>query len=353
DELSKTFSRLNVGSTEGVDPPKATAKPRPNTKSQRETPPLTPPKKRTEGLISPKKFPRIPETPHHSGSDMFWSQEFVDDWNDQHSPKKILFPDAVKSPTKATSPKKPVAKAAAAAAREAKKAFGKEKHAIAEEFLRELDRVITNGELSRLAATTGGIKLNWTNKLNTTAGRANWKRETVRTRAADGTTVTVTHRHHASIELAEKVIDDEDRLLNVVAHEFCHLANFMINGVTNNPHGKEFKSWAARCSRTFASRAIHVTTKHSYDIDFKYVWECAECGTAFKRHSKSINPERHRCGCCKGLLVQTKPVPRATAGKTTEYQKFMKEQMRVLKEQNPKSPQKEIMKLVADQWSRQ
>lgn len=191
----------------------------------------------------------------------------------------------------------------------------------------------------------------WTNKLNTTAGRANWKRETVRTRNADGSETSVKHRHHASIELAEKVIDDEHRLLNVIAHEFCHLANFMVSGITNNPHGKEFKAWASECSRRFGDRGIEVTTKHSYDIDFKYVWECISCATEYKRHSKSINPDRHRCGSCKSQLKQTRPVPRASARKPSEYQMFMKEQMRLLREENPKSPQKEIMKQVADRWS--
>ena len=35
----------------------------------------------------------------------------------------------------------------------------------------------------------------------------------------------------------------QDRLVNVVAHEYCHLATFMISGVKDNPHGKEFKEW--------------------------------------------------------------------------------------------------------------
>ena len=35
----------------------------------------------------------------------------------------------------------------------------------------------------------------------------------------------------------------QERLLNVVAHEYCHLANFMISGIKDNPHGKEFKAW--------------------------------------------------------------------------------------------------------------
>jgi predicted SprT family Zn-dependent metalloprotease len=281
---------------------------------------------------------------------MFWSQEFVDDWNDEHSPRKLLFPDASKSPSKGSLKKKDVIKTGSV--RDTKRAFEKSKHEIAAKFLEELDSVITQGRLAELAASTGGIQLNWTNKLNTTAGRANWKRETVRTTPAGCGEATITHRHRASIELAGKVIDDEHRLLNVVAHEFCHLANFMISGVTANPHGKEFKVWAAKCSRAFADRGIEVTTKHSYDIDFKYVWECTACATEFKRHSKSINPERHRCGSCKGELRQMKPVPRVLT-RESEYQKFMKEQMKLLKEENPKSPQKEIMKLVAQKWSRQ
>lgn len=285
---------------------------------------------------------------------MFWSREFVDDWNDEHSPKKQLFPDPSRSPAKtATSPKKKAGAGKTASEREAKKAFEQAKHDIAAQFLRELDATITQGRIAELAESTGGVKLVWSNKLNTTAGRANWKRETVRATKADGTKVVVRQNHHASIELAEKVIDDEHRLLNVLAHEFCHLANFMISGITNNPHGKEFKVWAARCSREFGARGIEVTTKHSYDIDFKYIWECIACATEYKRHSRSIDPKRHRCGnpACKGELKQTKPTPRAGTGKASEYQVFMKEQMKVLKEENPKSPQKDIMKLVGDRWS--
>lgn len=308
---------------------------------------------------------------------MFWSQEFVDDWNDEHSPRKQLFPDALtarqNSPTK-NIPEKKSKKSAGAkepSEREVKKAFEKTKHELAESFLQELDRTITDGKLSQLAASTGGIKLIWTNKLNTTAGRANWKRETIRNRQQpDGTTTTTTttHKHHASIELAEKVIDSEPRLINVLAHEFCHLANFMISGVTTNPHGREFKMWAAQTSHAFGGRGVCVTTKHSYDIDFKYVWACVECATEFKRHSKSIDPARHRCGVCKSELRQTKPVPRGRKAEgggdgvvgggegkkpkvVSGYQAFMKEQMRVVKEENPGSPQKEIMRIVASRWT--
>ena len=35
----------------------------------------------------------------------------------------------------------------------------------------------------------------------------------------------------------------------------------------------------------------------------------------------------------------------------TEYQKFMKEEMKRVREENPGSPQKDIMKMVANKWS--
>ncbi|KAK1831188.1 SprT-like family-domain-containing protein [Podospora conica] len=363
--LAETFSRLQLNDpslTFLPAPPKPIPpKKMPRSKEKEQTPPTTPPKDKP-GLVSPTKLNRIPKTPHRASSDLFWNREFIDDWNDEHSPRKQLFPDPAKaSPAKkpTSSPKKP----AAPSARAAKKAFEDSKHALAASFLAELDTTITSGQLSQLTASTGGIKLNWTNKLNTTAGRASWKRESVTTR---GSTAPPTHRHHASIELSTKVIDDEHRLLNVVAHEFCHLANYMVSGVVNNPHGKEFKAWAARCSAAFgASRGIEVTTKHTYDIDFKYVWQCEQCPLLYKRHSKSIDPARHRCGAalCKGVLKQIKPVPRGGGGGgekgdgedkvkkgPTEYQVFMKEEMKRVREENPGILQKEVMGIVASRW---
>ncbi|KAK0101518.1 hypothetical protein ONS95_006686 [Cadophora gregata] len=316
------------------------------------TPPGSPDLKPNR-LQSPRKqFPRIPSTPHRPSMDEFWQQDVVNDWNDEYSPQKnsARKSKASEDARRAGSPKKRPVKQGGAA-REAKKAFSQSKNSLAESFLMELDTKITNGEISKLSASTGGVKIIWSKKLNTTAGRANWKRETIKSSASasDGKT---TYRHHAAIELAEKVIDDEERLLNVIAHEFCHLANFMVSNIKTNPHGKEFKAWAAKCSRHFVDRGIEVTTRHNYAIDYKYIWECQSCGTEFKRHSRSIDPTRHQCGSCKSKLVQTKPLPRANTGtaKFSEYQLFMKENMRRLKEENPQSPQKDIMGLVGKEY---
>lgn len=237
-----------------------------------------------------------------------------------------------------------------------KRNFKAIRQSLAEKFLLELDSKIANGQVTKLSESTGGVKIRWTKTLHTTAGRANWRREAVRTKP-DDVTVDEKYRHHASIELAEKVVGDENRLLNVLAHEFCHLATFMISGVTTNPHGKEFKSWASKCSAVFSCRGVQVTTKHSYEIEFKYKWGCVKCGMEYQRHSKSIDTQRHRCGSCKGSLEQIRPKrPDIVTGDgrpagQSEYQLFVKHHMKSVKEANPGVPQQGILGIIAKNWA--
>ncbi|CAN9098512.1 unnamed protein product [Alternaria alternata] len=336
------------------------------------TPPLAPPS--PTKLVSPsKRKPTIPKANDIDGRpslDAFWNPAAVNEWTDRHSPAKTLvspkkqkwredivkmmegvaledssdeaYEIPIESPKKKPTDRKPAKgrlpeiqpASNVKQIREQRKAFAERKHAIAEAFLVELDTTISSGRIHELSKPTGGIKLVWSKTLKTTAGRANWRREQIRIRTGTLPTDTrVEIRHHCSIELAEKVIDDEERLYNVLAHEFCHLTTFMISEVRNNPHGAEFKSWGRKATVAFANKGVEVTTKHSYQIDYKYVWECISCGYEFKRHSKSVDPARHSCGKCKGKLAQTKPTPRVGAGVTvgkdgkrekSEYQVFVK-----------------------------
>ncbi|KAG6030954.1 hypothetical protein E4U41_007733 [Claviceps citrina] len=239
-----------------------------------------------------------------------------------------------------------------------KKSFQAARQALAEDFLSELDKKLTNGRITELTKATGGVKLNWTKNLNTTAGRANWRREVIRSgpSESDGTRLHEEFKHHATIDLADKVIDNETKLLNVLAHEFCHLATFMISGTIKNPHGKDFKNWASKCSLAFGNRGIHVTTRHSYDIDFKYLWRCVSCGLEYKRHSKSIDIQRHRCGSCKSELKQVRPAPSGSKGNNdasgrSHYQLFVRDQMQLVKKENPHVLQQELMKIIAKRWA--
>jgi predicted SprT family Zn-dependent metalloprotease len=332
------------------------------------TPPAPP--SPTKKVSPSKKKNRIPQAPDLRPSlDAFWAVDVVNNWNDAHSPAKTLlsprkqkwlqglekldptsssdedapFPSPTTSPRKKNNPapspsKKPSNSTSPSPSqlRAQRKAFATTKHTLAASFLTELDETITSGKIASLSASTGGIKLIWSKTLKTTAGRANWRREPIRRKIGPSITdIATSYRHHCSIELAEKVIDDEERLYNVLAHEYCHLTTFMISEVRNNPHGKEFKTWAAEVSRRFEQKGVHVTTKHSYQIEYKYVWTCVGCGYEFKRHSKSVDTSRHSCGRCKGKLVQTKPTPRGGGGaadgkegkprEKSEYQVFVKE----------------------------
>ena len=183
------------------------------------TPPSSPSKSK---LRSPTKAARIrvPPSPHRPSIDAFWSQEVINDWNDQYSPRKTptsrrLFrldenDEADLSPS--SSPRKSPIKSPAKmdkAAIERRKKFDAKKHELASSFLKELDETVASGQVGALAASTGGIHIVWSKKLNSTAGRANWKREAIKVKNEEGVTVSTTYKHHASIELAEKVIDDE------------------------------------------------------------------------------------------------------------------------------------------------
>lgn len=291
------------------------------------TPPLLPPR---SILNSPAKKYRIPQSPHRPSIDAFWSADVINDWNEEFSPLKTytspgkrtyVTTSDVPSVSSVSSPSKSPAKRNKQKILQ-QRAFDETKVNLATDFLAQIDRCVAEGRVSELAESTGGIKINWSKKLLSTAGRANWRREVIRSKHSDGTVSDIGHLHHASIDLAEKVIVDEDRLINVIAHEYCHLANFMISGVKDNPHGKEFKIWARKCTKAFRHRGINVTTKHTYEINHKYIWTCLEpsCGQEYKRHSKSIDPTKHGCGACKGRLAQIQPVPRAE----TDYQRFVK-----------------------------
>jgi predicted SprT family Zn-dependent metalloprotease len=238
--------------------------------------------------------------------------------------------------------------------RDAKKAFDQAKEKLAQDFLHELDERITTCQLSELTAATGGLRIKWSNSLQTTAGRAHWKCKEITTMVQQPDGVfksTKERRHEAWIELATKVLNNEDDLLNTVAHEFCHLAVFMLNGKPKFAHGTEFKSWGQKCMDAFASRGIEVTTKHNYEI----IWRCADCTCEVKRHSKSVDPVKQKCGRCRGTLEQVKPVPRA-AGKgkgKSAYQEFVSKEMKVLKAEGRALSFKDMMGIVSTRWKAQ
>lgn len=346
----------------------------PSSKGNRKlSPPSEPMTPKKTLPASPFKTPKIPKSPWKPEHKEFWDPEENFRWIDKHSPeKKPMSPkknqgqDGTKAETKLTNAEK----------RATRKAFDAVKEEMARTFLQELDNRITNGQLIELTKDTGGLRITWSNTLNSTAGRAHWKCRTLSTTTTntDGS-ISKHKQHYASIELASKVLANETDLLNTVAHEYCHLAVFMLNGKPKMAHGPEFKNWGAVCGRVFKDRGIVVTTKHNYEIEYKYVWKCADCTWDVKRHSKSVNTEIHRCASCKGRLQQIKPTPRnrggqsptpsnpdtdrekgkkqaTTAGKKqpSAWQQYVAREMKILAQTNKEIPSKDRMAFVSAKW---
>ncbi|KAI1090580.1 SprT-like family-domain-containing protein [Rostrohypoxylon terebratum] len=345
--------------------------------------PTTPKKTLKEIPVSPLKTPKIPASPWKPEHKEFWDSEAHFGWIDKHSPDK-------KPEKKPESPRKPKLMekelrleamrkyATSPEKKQAQMAFDRDKDSLASSFLQELDDRITDGKLSELTAETGGLRIVWSKLLLTTAGRAHWKCKMHSTvvKGTDGamTEKQETRQHSASIELSTRVLNNPSDLLNTVAHEFCHLAVFILIGKPKSPHGAEFKSFGAKCGRVFGDRGIEVTTKHDYQIEFKYIWECEDCHLPVKRHSRSVNVVRQRCGACHGTLRQVKPPPRGTGTSTptatassganasasadpstgkkkpSAWQEFLSQEMKKLSKDNPKMTFRDKMAAASAKW---
>ncbi|CAA7260001.1 unnamed protein product [Cyclocybe aegerita] len=135
----------------------------------------------------------------------------------------------------------------------------------------------------------GDTKLNWSKRLLTTAGRARFHR------SKEGVQST-------EIELAEKILDCDERIRNTLSHEMCHLATWVIDDNFKEHHGKVFKKWAGMVMKEHPH--IHVSIKHDYEISYPFEWKCEKCAKVYGRFTKSIRPDECVCGACKeGRLI--------------------------------------------------
>ncbi|XP_007548516.1 germ cell nuclear acidic protein [Poecilia formosa] len=125
---------------------------------------------------------------------------------------------------------------------------------------------------------------------------------------------------YARIELSDKVCDSADRLRDTLIHEMCHAATWLINGVRDG-HGNLWRLYA-RKSTLMHPELPMVTRCHSYDIKYKFQYQCKRCQNTIGRHSKSLDTQRFVCALCTGpLVLLTASKPRAP----TPFATFVKE----------------------------
>lgn len=100
---------------------------------------------------------------------------------------------------------------------------------------------------------------------------------------------------------------------------------------------------------------ITVTTTHSYEIQYKYRWQCIMplCGRIFGRHSASIDSERHVCACGGRLVSIDRDGNEKTPAKKTAYQEFSQVESPKIRRERPGIAFAEVSRLVAQRWKAQ
>jgi predicted SprT family Zn-dependent metalloprotease len=234
---------------------------------------------------------------------------------------------------------------------QASSAFRKNRESLTKATFREFNQNAFGGIL-------GSVEVVWNSKLKTTAGL------TRLSKCRTNTTPGIPPKHIATIELSTKVVDCKERLRTTLLHEMVHAAVWIADKKSKPPHGEDFKRWARTAMRKILD--VKVTTTHSYEIDFKYIWRCSTqgCSSKVQRHSKSFDTTKYRCSKCKGTFVPAHNTAGRKQAQPSAYNLFVKEQSKLVRQQlldaqkargiaDPKVSQADVMKTCAQRWKEQ
>uniref|UniRef100_A0A8C7WNE2 Germ cell nuclear acidic peptidase n=1 Tax=Oryzias sinensis TaxID=183150 RepID=A0A8C7WNE2_9TELE len=151
---------------------------------------------------------------------------------------------------------------------------------------------------------------------------------------------------YARIELSEKVCDSADRLRDTLIHELCHAATWLINGVRDG-HGAFWKLYARKATVLHPELPM-VTRCHSYDITYKFRYQCTRCQNTIGRHSKSLDTQKFVCALCTGRLVLMTPSkPRAP----TPFANFVKENYGSVRQELAGQSHAEVMRKLSTDFA--
>ncbi|ORY21367.1 SprT-like family-domain-containing protein [Naematelia encephala] len=261
---------------------------------------------------------------------------------------RLVFPDLEKlllisdSESEASSspsvpiyrPKKSASKREYASAKTLGRRWEAARVKIALEVFRDLDERVFG---SQLGPEGFNAKIEWCKRLLTTAGTASFSRKIL----PNGEKAVV-----ATIKMSVKVCTGEEQILSTMAHEMCHLATWLISDERKNPHGRIFKSWGQKVMRV--RKDIQVTTKHSYQIEYKYQWQCVntKCGHIYKRHSKSIDIQKSHCRICHSTLE-----PLFVTKSATPFQEYLKNNLVYAKAAMKGVKHGEVMRALSKRWT--
>ncbi|XP_054145777.1 germ cell nuclear acidic protein [Melozone crissalis] len=208
------------------------------------------------------------------------------------------------------------------------KYFKKNKEELAQKLYRLFNSTIFEQKLPE------DMEIIWNKKMRKTAGYC----VTGQRGGAEG-------KRYARIELSEKVCDSADRLRDTLIHEVCHAATWLISGVRDG-HGRFWRFYANKAAVIHPELPV-VTRCHSYEINYKFTYECGRCKATIGRHSRSLDTARFVCAFCGGQLALRQPPGRGgTPARTqlTPFAKYVKENYALAKREQHGLSHAEVMK---------
>ncbi|KAG8629028.1 hypothetical protein KVT40_002893 [Elsinoe batatas] len=193
--------------------------------------------------------------------------------------------------------------------------FEKTREAEAEALLIELEEKLGGGMIAEATKQTGGVQIMWTKSLLTTAGYAD--RRPIKT--LDGKTL-----YKVIIKLSSTLLNERQKLLDTLVHEYCHLMVWFVDKDNITNHGPNFMKWGRLSEKLFRDRNVKIEATHDYAIKWKYYGQCGgSSGTLHEVFDKDgnifllggcpgvracvrgkLDPANVRCKRCKGKMVE-------------------------------------------------
>ncbi|XP_056394966.1 germ cell nuclear acidic protein-like [Hyla sarda] len=135
------------------------------------------------------------------------------------------------------------------------------------------------------------IKITWNKRLTSTGGQCFY--------------CISDDERYSRIELSDKVCDSADRVRDILAHEMCHAATWIIDGSKTDGHGDLWQAHADRVTQIHPELP-KVTICHDYAINYTFTYRCDACNKTVGRF-REIPPDKAICRMCQSRLCLVSP----------------------------------------------
>ena len=152
------------------------------------------------------------------------------------------------------------------------------------------------------------IDLVWSRRLTSSVGLFVTRRGPRPRIDRDGLRPPTRREIRLSLPLLQQVVQQseygEQEIRSTLAHEMIHQWQDDILKKRPN-HGASFLRKMTEMNR---DGALAITIYHSLQKEVlaltQFAWRCRQCGRVYRRQRRTIQPRRHHCGICRGLLQE-------------------------------------------------